>query len=63
MRLLLWSGHAEVCMNEVYFEFILLLAYFAGVCLVRAVSLFFEVIEYLVATDIFLMSREGGYEV
>lgn len=60
MRLLLLSNHAEASMNEVYVEFILMLAYLAGVCLVRSVCLFFAVVEYLLMTDRFFMSREGS---
>lgn len=46
-------------MNEVAFELILFLACAAGVCCVRSVMLFFTVVEFLIATDRFLMSTEG----
>ena len=46
-------------MNEIAFELILFLACVAGVYCVRTMMLFFTVVEFLMATDRFLMGTEG----
>ena len=48
-----------VSMNEVAFELIFFLACVAGVCFVKALVLFFTVVELVMATDRFLISAEG----
>ena len=46
-------------MSEIAFELILFLSYIAGICFVKAMMLFLVVVEFVMATDRFLISTEG----